>query len=601
MPITKYKTEWDLTKLYKSPDDPQINIDIDKSIKITDEFRNKWINNKDYLSNPNALKLALNEFEKIMGKDNHIKKTAYYANLLNSLEDNNDKYKKLSNMVNQTVVEIQNKLEFFINSLTKLDTDKLIDFSNNPQLIDYQHFLQKLSREAKYVLSEKEEQILNMVSKTSTDNWEKLTQILLNTSESKIINESGQPEKAPFSVIYKNINSTNTKTRTSSAKALYKILKKHSTVAENEINSLLEYDTQIRKLKNIESPMTPRIIADDMDRTTVDALVLAVSKNYDISHKYFELKSKLLGFDKLKYHERNIPLGKADKKFSIDQTIDIISETFAKLDPEFLAIFNLLIKNGQIDFSPKKGKRSGAFCAYGGKYLPVYILMNFDGTLDAINTLAHEMGHAINDELMRKQNELNYGTPLSTAEVASTFMEAFVFKTATSEIKDKEQQLYILMEKLSDEINTIFRQIACFEFEKELHSTFAKKHYLSKQEIGKLFNKHMRRVNGAFVQHDSNSAHAWIHWSHIRSFFYVYSYASGLLISKSLQSKYQVDPTFITKIKTFLSTGLSKSPKDIFMEMGIDISDKEFWELGISQIRTDLDTAYKLAKQLGKI
>jgi oligoendopeptidase F len=216
-------------------------------------------------------------------------------------------------------------------------------------------------------------------------------------------------------------------------------------------------------------------------------------------------------------------------------------------------------------------------------------------------TLAHEVGHGINNELIRKrQHSLYFGTPLSTAEVASTFMEDFVLQEILKEA-DEELRLALMVNKLNDDVSTIFRQVACYRFEQELHAGFRKKGYLSSEEIGKIFQNHMAAYMGDYVEKSAGSGNWWIYWGHIRSFFYVYSYASGLLISKSLQSYVKRDPQFIGKVKTFLSAGLSDSPRNIFGKLGIDIGDAGFWGKGLDEIDTLLGETIALAQKLKKI
>ena len=158
-----------------------------------------------------------------------------------------------------------------------------------------------------------------------------------------------------------------------------------------------------------------------------------------------------------------------------------------------------------------------------------------------------------------------------------------------------------MMQKLNDDVTTIFRQIACYKFEQELHSTFRNAGFLSKKDIGKLFTKHMSAYMGKSVEQSPGSENWWVYWSHIRNFFYNYTYASGLLISKSLQSSVKNDKTYINKVKYFLAAGTSASPKAIFKILGIDISDKKFWHKGIKEIELLLIETENLAKKLGKI
>jgi oligoendopeptidase F len=253
---------------------------------------------------------------------------------------------------------------------------------------------------------------------------------------------------------------------------------------------------------------------------------------------------------------------------------------FGKLDPQFKSIFDSFVTNGQIDVYPRVGKRGGAFCAIERPTQPTYIMLNHKDNLRDVLTLAHEAGHGINNELMKSQKyALNFGSPLCTAEVASTFMEDFVLQSLP---KNKG----LLMKKLDDDISTIFRQVSAYRFEQELHVTFRKKGYLAKEEIGEIFRKHMASYMGPAVRQNPGSENWWVYWSHFRSFFYVYSYASGLLISKALQNKVKQDPKFIVQVKKFLSAGASDSPKNIFKNLGVDITDKNFWLSGLSEIET---------------
>ncbi|MBI3592133.1 MAG: oligoendopeptidase, partial [Nitrospirae bacterium] len=232
---------------------------------------------------------------------------------------------------------------------------------------------------------------------------------------------------------------------------------------------------------------------------------------------------------------------------------------------------------------------------------PTYILLNHTDMLNDVLTLAHELGHGINNELIRKkQNALNFGTPTSTAEVASTFTEDFVLQEILKKADDR-LRLAIMVKKLNDDVSTIFRQAACYQFEQELHHEFRKKGYLSKEEIGKLFQKHMSAYMGDYVEQSAGSENWWVYWNHIRYFFYVYSYAGGLLISKALQNSVKEDPKFIGKVKEFLSAGLSDSPKNIFKKLGVDITDKGFWDKGLDEVESLLMETTQLAKRLGKI
>jgi oligoendopeptidase F len=397
------------------------------------------------------------------------------------------------------------------------------------------------------------------------------------------------------------LSSTSKKTRDSAVNAFNEILVENSDLAEHEINSILKCKQINDELRGLPRPDTARHLGDDVDTSVVDALIKVVISNFDIARRYYALKAKLFGVKKLEYHERNVPYGKLDKKYTYAEAKALVSKVLGNLDSEFQQIFQSFVNNNQIDVFPRKHKSSGACCAHDSVTQPTYILLNYGKTLSDVTTLAHETGHGINNELMRKkQNALNFDTPKSTAEVASTFMEDFVLCELEKEA-DEELKLAIMVKRLNSAVSSIPRQIACYAFEQELHKTFRKQGYLSKEEIGKLFQKHMVAYMGSAIEQSPGAENWWIYWSHIRAFFYVYSYSGGLLISKSLQSSVRKDPKFIEKVKEFLAAGTSDSPKNIFKALGIDITKASFWEQGMDEIRTLLNETEKLAKKLGKI
>jgi oligoendopeptidase F len=389
--------------------------------------------------------------------------------------------------------------------------------------------------------------------------------------------------------------------RDSAARAFNGILRKHAEVAESELNAILANKKIDDELRKIQRPDLSRHISDDIDTEIVDTLIESISERFDISRRYYSLKAKLLKVRKLRYHERNVEYGDTAKKYTFQDSLKLIRKVLKDLDTHFVEILDRFVQNGSFDVYPRKGKSNGAFCAHHLISQPTYILLNHTDRLQDVLTLAHEIGHGINNELIKeKQHALYFGTPLSTAEVASTFMEDFVIREILKNADDR-LRLSIMVMKLNDDVSTIFRQVACYAFEQELHTAFRKKGYLSKEEIGTLFRKHMSSYMGTSVEQSRGAENWWVYWGHIRSFFYVYSYASGLLISKSLQNSVKKDPRFIRKVKTFLSSGLSESPRNIFKKLGIDITDRSFWNSGIDEVEALLEDTASLAKHLGKI
>ncbi len=592
---------WNLKHFFSSDDDPRIEEQKKLIEKKSYAFINKWKPRRDYLKDPAVLRKALDDYEiwtRNYGSDGN---PGYYFWLRNQIDRNNPDLKAKYNRVEEFSKKIGNDIQFFHLRIAKIPRSLQKRFLAYPGLRKYHHYLDRIFAESRYMLSEPEEKIMNLKATTSYGNWVRMTSDFLSREERRVLLEDGSSALKPLPDISSLTKSRNRKVRDTAAKAFNDIMDKNVDIAEIEINSILANKKVDDELRGVARPDLLRHISDDMESETVDTLIRAVSERFDISRRFYALKAELMGVKVLKYHERNVEYGSIDTKYPYSRSVTLTRKVFADLDREFADIFAGFVKNGQFDVYPRKGKGGGAFCVHHLISQPTYILLNHTGKLSDVLTLAHELGHGINNELIRKKHHaLNFGTPTSTAEVASTFMEDFVLKEILRRADD-ELRLSIMMMKLNDEVSTISRQVACYLFEQELHRAFREKGYLSREDIGKRFQKHMAAYMGDAVEQSEGSDKWWVYWSHIRQFFYVYSYAGGLLISKSLQNSVQQDRKFIGKVKEFLSSGLSDSPKNIFMKLGIDITDRRFWDNGLDEMETLLQETRELAVKLKKI
>lgn len=599
--MTKNKVDWNLKYLLKDEKKERTEKEIKKVKKEAFKFCKKWEKRTDYLTQEKTLKKALDDYEKWANEHGYGGNLWYYYYLKSSLNQSSARIRARLNKISEISIKIRNDIQFFELRLSKIDKKTQKRFLNSKVLRDYRHFLKRLFESGEHTLSEKEEKILNLKSRPSHTNWVKMVSSFLSSEEAVVVDEEGKKESKNFSEIISLVNSRNKKVRDSAALEFNDILKKHAKTAENEINSILQNKKIDDELREFTRPDKARHVSDSVDTKVIDTLRKTVSANFAIARDYYELKARLMGVKKLEYHERNVPYGELETRYSFDSAYTLLKKVFANLDEEFSNILDSFVKKGLIDVFPKKGKRGGAFCSYNLKSQPVYVLLNHTEKLNDVLTFAHEMGHAINDEFMRKtQNSLNFETSLATAEVASTFFEDFVLQEILKSASD-EQKLSLMMQKLNDDVSTIFRQIAAYNFEWDLHAAFREKGYLSKNNIGKIFRKNMQTYMGEFVEQSPGNENWWVYWSHFRNFFYVYSYASGLLISKNLQVRVKENPDFIDKVKLFLSAGMSDSPRNIFQKLDIDISKKEFWQKGILQTKKLLKETKNLATTLKKI
>ena len=595
------KTIWDLTDLYENEHDPKIELDFEEVKNDYEAFVKKWVSRNDYLSDAKVLLELLNESEVLSRK--HIEtggKPWYYFWLRRQLDDKDQLVKQKFNQLDEVSLQIDNKLLFMSLNLSKIPEAKQKEFLSNDSLSEYHHFLEKLFLTGKYTLSEKEEQLVNIFTKPGYVNWMDVVSEFLSKEEAKVFVDENKKEIQTLDQLFSLFKSPIKKVRDGAAKRAYEILNKHADLATAEMNSILSFNDSLKSLKKFERVDSPRHLNDDISSSVVDALIEAVNSNGKQALRLRSLRAKIMCVTKLKSYERSVELGKSTKKISVKESINIVDKALSNLDRDFGNLFRTMLTSGRIDFLPRKGKTSGGFCVSFSNTSSVYILVNHTNILRDVTTLAHEMGHALNFELSKKQKNVNYDVPLSTAEVASTFMEDFVFEELLKTASE-EDKLYLLIKKLDEYIGTIHTQVSLYNFEKRMHEQFSVKKYLSKEEISSLFEEEINKMDRDVIDVVEGSKHSWVAWPHIRSPFYVYSYASGILISLSMQQKVKDDPKFIEKVKTFLEAGSSKSPRDIFNEMGIDITDKKFWSEGLKKVDLLLDEAEELAKKLGKI
>jgi len=599
--LTVERTIWNLKPLFTGDADPRM-AEMRKILEQKGyEFINEWKDRTDYLEDPLILRQALDQYEswkRHYGTDGD---EGYYFWLRTQQDQIDAKLKAKFNKIEDFSKKLENESQFFYLRIARIKPEAQKKFLEHESLKKFHHFLERIFAESRYHLSEPEEKIMNLKSATSYANWTKMTSGFLSKEERNVLTEKGTKKVMPFTEIIGVMNSKYKRVRDSAAEAFNEILQKNVEVAEAELNSVLANKKIDDELRSSPRPDTLRHLADDIESEVVDTLIDSVEGHFDIPSRYYTLKAKMLKVKRLEYHERNVEYGVVAKRYSYPQSVNLVYKVMNNLDRKFGEVFAGFIKNGQIDAYPRKGKDSGAFCIHHLITQPTYILLNHSNKLHDVLTIAHELGHGINNELIKeKQHSLDFGTPTSTAEVASTFMEDFVLEEIIHSADD-ELRLAIMMQKLNDDVSSIFRQVACYRFEQELHKEFRANGYLSKEEIGELFQKHMAAYMGKAVEQSAGSENWWVYWNHIRYFFYVYSYASGLLISKSLQNSVKKDPAFIVKVKEFLSAGLSDSPKNIFKKLGIDIADKQFWDAGLEEVEKLLTETEMLAKKIGKI
>lgn len=584
-----YKTTWDLKDVYASINDPKIEKDVQSIEKAYTAFARAYGSRTDYLHDQKALLSALQDWELLM-KATSSWKPVWYLHLITDNNTADTKAKMKRDLLESRLIKAANQVLFFEINLGKISSDVQKQILGEPAFAPYKYYLERIFITARYDLSEAEEKILNLQSQPAHSMW---VDAQKNYLYSQTVRHRGK--QIPLSEALEIKAQLPLKERRALHAELIKKCKEISFFATAELNAVVTGKKIRDELRGFDKPYQSTILRYLNDQKSIESLVRSVTAYYKLSQKFYKLKAKLMNLPHLTYADIAVSLSSSSIKFPLEKGVSLISESFQKAGQEFSDIFTQMLQNGKIDIFPKAGKRSGAYCS-GGANIPTCILMNYTDSLQSVTTLAHEMGHAIHTELSKSQPPLYEDYPISLAEVASTFFENLIFDEVFQSLSEKNK-VYALCNRTQDDISTIFRQIAFFNFEYDLHTQIRQKGGLSNDEIAHLFKTHLERYLGSSVQLEEADSHTFVYISHFRSFFYVYSYAYGQLISKALYSQYKKNPQFIEKVKQFLKAGSSASPEDIFMSIGIDTTKPEFFEEGLKAIEEDLKELEKRAKK----
>lgn len=578
---TPKNTSWNLLNLYKSHQDPQIEKDTQSIEKAYAAFAQKY-SNKEYLKNNQTLLQALTEWEKLR-EESDIPKPILYFFLAKDINSTDEHAEKMIQSLISRLTNAGNQAIFFPLSLAKIEEKNQKKLLQDASLKKYHYYLSKIFEEAKYTLTEPEEKIMNLKSQPAHSMWVEATEKMLAGTTVKWKGKDTPISKARF-----ELGNLPKNDRRKLHDLVVKALKEKAPLAEAEMNAVLTNKKIDDELRGYQTPFQATVMGNQNDPAAISNLVASVRKYYHLSHRFYKLKARLLKEKTLTYADRDAGVPKKKPiKYSFEKSVEIIKEAFNSVSPFYRETFERYLSEGRIDSHPKKGKRGGAYCLssrYG-----TYVLLNHADGEDGIMTIGHEMGHAFHGELSGKsQPHIYYSYSTSIAETASTLFENFVFEVIFERLNDHDKMI-ALHDRLNDDINTIFRQIAGFTFEERLHAEARKNGYLSAKEMGAIHNKAMSEYLGPLVKLTEYDGYSFVSWLHIRNFFYVYTYAYGQLVSKILYRKYKQDKKFIKNIEQVLSAGGSDTPENILKHAGIDVTKPEFFEEGLKSIEEDLN------------
>ena len=570
---------WNLKDFYSSFKDEAISKDLDIFQKFTKTFKENY---KDkLLSHSSKLENIIEEYE----NGNEIgDKLGNYAFLIYATNMDVPEIVQFYQDINEKLTEISSDLIFFTNEINATSDDnfkRLINGSGK-----YKSWLTNIRRFKNHQLDEKSEQILLDKNLTASSSWVRFFEEQINdlkfNLDGKDLNSAG---------VLNLLSDHDEKIRKKAAESIESVFKSEVKTFTFITNTLAKDKITNDKWRRYSSPVDSRNLSNNVENEVVEALTKSVTSNYkNISHRYYELKSKIFKKNQLDYWDRNAPYPNSPKTLiKWEEAKDIVLRSYANFDESFKDIILMFFQNNWIDAELKSGKSPGAFAASTIPSIHPYILTNFHGKTRDVMTLAHELGHGCHQYLSSKQGLLLSSTPLTLAETASVFGEMMTFRTLLND-SNKDTKKFLLASKIEDMINTVVRQISFFEFEKLIHSA-RKNGELSSDQICDFWMTTQTESLGPHIRLTDGYKYFWTYIPHfIHTPFYVYAYAFGdCLVNVLIQLYDEGLPDFKNHYIDLLKSGGSKHYSEVLKPFNVDLKNQKSWEKGLSMISGLID------------
>jgi oligoendopeptidase F len=500
--------------------------------------------------------------------------------------------------VEERATAMSTQLVFFELEWAALDDAAVDAHLADPRLEYARHHLRSVRRYRPHLLSEPEEVVLTEKTVTGASAWVRLFEEL---DSAITVDLDGQTQSLEAGL--SRLGSPDPDVRRTAAEAVTVGLAPGIRTRAYVFNTLLADKSIDDRLRKFPSWLASRNLANEASDESVAALVEAVEGRYSIPQRWYSLKARLLGVDRIRDYDRMASIATSELQFGFHDARELVLDSYASFSPELADIAQKFFDERWIDAPVRPGKRSGAFCAYTVPSHHPYVLLNWTARRRDVLTLAHELGHGLHAYLARPQGVFHQSTPLTLAETASVFGETVTFGRLLSATSDPAERLALLAENLEGQIATVFRQVAMNRFEDAVHT--------ARRETGELsvddFSEHWIATQSAMLGDSvelSDGYRTW--WSYIPHFIatpgYVYAYAYGQLLALAVYAQYEERGSeFVPRYLELLAAGGSMSPEDLGTIVGVDLSDPAFWDGGLDIVERQLSLTEAAAADAGRL
>ena len=570
------EVKWNLADLYSGYDDPAIEADISFCQEEAKAINNDYSNRVDNLTAEelNELVVRLENLETKLG-------TLFTFAFLNFATHTNDQqvsaFLQRMREIGSSIGKDTVFFELAWNTVAQEKADMLLE---NDLLTHYRHHLENMRKYAPHQLSEIEEKILLERAPVGRGSWTSLFEKVMGHMK---FGEKQRTEEEVLSDLY----NPDREVRKAAAEELTESLKSHLHILIHIFNTLLAEKMISDRLRKYPGWVSSMNLGNELEDKTVETLIEATVKRYDIPQRYYRVKQKMLGLDELLDYDRYAPLEHLpDKKISWQEGRVMVLDAFGKFSPRMAEIAGHFFDKKWIHAPVHEGKRGGAFAHPCVPDVHPYVLVNYTGNLRDVSTVAHELGHGVHQYLAAERGYYNSNTTLVLSETASVFAELLVFNSQLELLDNREERNAFICQKLESIFATVFRQVSMNRFEDKVHNARREQGELKSDEVSSFWMATQREMFGDSVTLSENYG---IWWSYIPHFLhtpgYVYSYAFGELLVLALYGLYKKEgESFVPKYLELLSAGGSQTPYELVEPFGVNLDDPQFWNDGLQII-----------------
>ncbi|MBA4420329.1 MAG: oligoendopeptidase F [Anaerolinea sp.] len=573
------QTRWSLADLFPSPDAPEMKAAFETLSKQVEDFEKT----RDLLK-PD---ISVGSFMVIVEKAEKIARLEYrlygFAELWFTEDTQNQAAQTMVGRLDQLMAEYSNRTLFFNlwwKALDDANAERLMAASG-----DYRYWLEEMRHFKPHTLTEPEEKIINIKDVSGLNAMNMLYDSITNRYTFKV-EVDGEVKELTRGELMVYARHHDPELRAKAYQELYRVYAQDGPILGQMYQAIVRnWGNEQVGLRKFSAPMAARNLINDIPDEVVDTLLEVAKENAVVFQRFFKLKAKWLGVDKLRRYDVYAPVAKSDKKFDYKDAAKIVFESFHEFDPKIADLAERVFKENHLDSEVRKGKRSGAFCSTLSPDLTPWVMLNYQGRSDDVATLAHELGHAIHSMLAEHHTLFTQHACLPLAETASTFGEMMLVDKLLSQEKDESVRRDLLFRQVDDAYATIMRQSYFAMFERTAHSLVTANS--SVDEIADAYLKELQGQFGDSVDVSEEFKWEWVSIPHIYNVpFYVYAYAFGQLLVLSLYKQFkQEGESFKPRYLKILSAGGSEAPEKILKDADIDFRQRSFWQGGFDVIK----------------